>query len=268
MEPPREEEDEFEIFQDASYLANLPLEVLENIIGFVTVDRDLLALASTCKDMKRIIMTESRWKPRLAHAAAQCDIGASLVDKNNNNIPSYLRYFAVTRWRDCYLRLKDLIQDGKIAPQDGPSIMEQIQTEWFKMRPEISPWNAKNQVTEAVEVALPENVWVEEFSNEAIIVRIKLDSGAHFHELLRQGLPPVLEFVVFDPNGHHPSVTCKTQHIYHPLLNSQGHLTLPDRPISTQRIGTNASATAISELIHQIKDMFTSFSSIASHFTL
>ena len=147
--------------------------------------------------------------------------------------------------------------------------MEQIESEWCKMMPDVSPWQASNSVTEEIVMTLPPLMEISPFQNSdtAVLVHLELDSGAHKHELLRQGLPPVLEFVIYEPAGDHPKVTCRTPGLYHPLLSSSGHLGLPLEAHSLRRSAGASSATIIRELLLLIKDAFTNISSIAADLT-
>lgn len=264
-----------ESFDDDSASSNslleLPVEVFLRIIGFVEDKEVLVTMSGVSKDVRCFTLSESLWKPDLLRLSAECNIGTELLERSKD-CPSYFRFCAINRWFSTYKEAKDLLE--KLSPEKQSSTEERERFEVLasKMVPGISPWVQPQDYLEEVEMMLPKTIEVLQRKElDSIHVIIELTHGVHRYELLRQGKPAVLEFLIYNPTRRRPTITCETPNIYHPYLSaSTKNLELPSSvlyPTEDSIISRSASET-LQHLILTIQTIFTEMNAIASDFTL
>lgn len=252
-------------------LLELPTEVFLRIIGFVEEKEVLVALSGVSKDVRSFTLSESLWKPDLLRLSADCNIGTELLERSKD-CPSYFRFCAINRWFNTYKEAKELLE--KLSPEKQSTTEERERFEALasKMMPGISPWAQPQDYLEEVEMMLPNTIEVRQRKElDSIHVIIELSHGVHRYELLRQGKPAVLEFLIYNPTRRRPTITCETPDIYHPYLSaSTRNLELPSSvlyPTEDSVIARSASET-LQHLILTVQSTFTEMNAIASDFTL
>lgn len=256
-------------------LLELPLEIVISIFGFVEEKNHLLSLAGVNKDVRRLVLSETRWKKDLDFLASECRISKELI-RRSDDIPSYLRWNAINRWSSTYRSAKSLLEKLELDGRGSGCEKEMLESIFSQMMPGVSPWSPPQYHLEEIELTLPTTIVV--FPLEAINalrIYVQLTHGVYRYELMRKGLSPEIEFVIHNPTGRRPTIKCETLDLYHPCLSSTtNHLDLPEDEFYDKENTVNGSANpkrtakSIERLILRIRDAFSDLGTMVSDFTL
>lgn len=252
-------------------ILGLPTEIIFKIFGFVDEKDNLLALSRVSKDIRSYALSDSFWKTDLARLVQECNIQQEYIQRSNDR-PSYLRWCAINRWVDTYKEAKTLLELFNSENRTVAEERERFETLASKMMPGISPWAQPQDYLEEIEMTLPKTIEVLQRKElDSIHVVIELTHGVFKYELMLQGKPPILEFLIYNPTRRRPTVICQTADIYHPYLSSTTkNLDLPSNSLcpTEDSVVTRDASQSLQQLILAINDAFTNMNSLASDFTL
>jgi len=248
-----------------SGLMSMPREIILAIIGHVGDNQTLLQISRVCKPLREFALIDSIWTQELDRLASECCIQREWLNRLDST-PKYLRWCAIMRWYAPYQeakRLLNVLTPENRAATNEKDLFEEI---FNSMMPNVSPWSPSAYYLDEIQFTLPTSVSVlPTTDSNALHICIELESGAFRHELFGKGLAPELQFMLYDPVGAHPAVTCLSKDIYHPLLHPSSNRLLISFPARSPSMDPSF---VVKDMILQIRDLFTRFDSIVSDFLL